>query len=107
MTEVPQGSLPGMPERPPGSAADNDNRPLSAVTTNCCDAWWTGLLAAHCSKCHNTFTSVAAFDIHRRGDVCLDPVTIPMRRGEKVLVEANKPWPGWSKPGTWRGGRDE
>lgn len=31
---------------------------------------------AHCGACHRTLGSVTDFDRHRRGGVCLDPVTL-------------------------------
>lgn len=65
-----------------------DNR---SIKTNCCDAWWTGLTTAHCSSCHNTFTSVANFELHRSSGECRQPKYIG-------LVPADKPWPGWSQP---------
>ena len=61
-----------------------------------CGTRWSGLNTCHCGGCHETFTSVGAFDRHRRGGKCLDPAEIG-------LVPANKPWTGWSWPGTWTG----
>ena len=58
--------------------------------------------SCHCGACHRTFTGVYAFDMHRAGSHakstrhCVDPATVG-------LVPADKPWPGWSRPGTWRG----
>ena len=70
----------------------------------------TGLGAAHCSSCHQTFTGVGAFEMHRSGSHaggarhCLDPATVRSEKtGEPLLVPADKPWAGWSRPGTWRG----
>ena len=37
------------------------------IKTNCCGAEFSGLKTAHCSACHETFTTVAAFDKHRTG----------------------------------------
>lgn len=68
-----------------------------------CENRWTGLNSAHCAGCHHSFTSVAAFDLHRRGDKCLEPATILTRKGQFALVPADRPWIGWSKPGTWDG----
>ena len=73
--------------------------PFNAITTNCCGAWWTGLGACHCSACHATFTGIGAFDRHRRNGQCLEPSSIG-------LVPADKPWPGWSRPGSWRGAKE-
>jgi hypothetical protein len=67
-----------------------------------CDGWWTGLTACHCSACHRNFTSIGAFDSHRGGSHahatrhCVDPASVG-------LVPADKPWPGWSRPGIWGG----
>jgi hypothetical protein len=38
-----------------------------------CTTTWTGVSAAHCGSCHETFSGVGAFDYHRRGGVCVPP----------------------------------
>lgn len=70
---------------------------------NGCEKRWTGLKSAHCVGCHLTFTSVSGFDTHRRDYKCLNPAIILTRNGEPAFVPADKPWPGWSLPGTWDG----
>jgi hypothetical protein len=90
-------------------ATEVGNRPRNAITCPRCDAWWTGLTAGHCTGCHRSFTGIAAFDRHRSGSHaadtrhCLDPATVLNEKGEPALVPANKPWTGWSLPGTWEG----
>ena len=75
---------------------------FDAVGCGRCDNWWTGLTSCHCGACHRTFTGLRAFDMHRAGSHakgtrhCVDPAAVG-------LVPANKPWPGWSLAGTWRG----
>lgn len=82
--------------------------PLAAIHCKC-GAWWTGFNSGHCTACHQTFTGISAFDRHRTGShaagnrTCLDPATLLTEAGEPALVAANKPWPGWSMPGTWEG----
>lgn len=51
--------------------------------THACGTWWTGNRTAHCggSKCHQTFSSMTAFDRHQRsrtegGVECLDPASV-------------------------------
>lgn len=34
-----------------------------------CGARWTGLLIAHCTKCHQSFGGIRGFDFHRIGHV--------------------------------------
>lgn len=69
-----------------------------------CESRWTGLNAAHCAACHETFTSVSAFDQHRTGSHakgtrhCLTPTDVG-------LVPADREWKGWSLPGSWSGPR--
>lgn len=41
-----------------------------------CTAEWSGLGRCHCSKCHNTFNSLAAFDMHL--PFCADGKAISM-----------------------------
>ena len=81
-----------MPENRSTVAPLSGNRPANAIMTNCCSAWWTGLTAAHCSACHETFTGITAFDLHRRRGKCLWPPDIG-------LVAANRPWSGWGLAG--------
>lgn len=47
-----------------------------------CRSKWTGLGRAHCSGCHHTFNSVAAFDKHRKNFECLDPLDLKMETNE-------------------------
>jgi hypothetical protein len=99
------------PQRASNRATVNGNRhPGGAITCNGCRNWRTGLGAAHCSSCHQTFTGVSAFEMHRASSHAggtrhrLDPATVRSERtGEPLLVSADKPWVGWSRPGTWRG----
>ncbi|MGZ3715269.1 MAG: FDXHR family putative zinc-binding protein [Ktedonobacterales bacterium] len=94
--------------RSPSSLTDagEGEEAYSSITCGGCDTRWRGLGAAHCSGCHKTFTSVAAFDKHRRGSHanntrhCVDPESIG-------LVPARRDWPGWQLPGTWTGPDDE
>jgi hypothetical protein len=56
------------PQRASNRATVNGNRPPGgAIICNGCRNWWTGLGAAHCSSCHQTFTGVSAFELHRSG----------------------------------------
>jgi hypothetical protein len=80
-----------------------DTRHAAAIECNGCECWWTGLRAAHCSACHETFAGVGAFDLHRRGSRCIKPAEVTNRKGEPLLVRANRDWPGWSGIGTWEG----
>ena len=50
-----------------------------------CKSTWTGLNRAHCTGCHRTFNSVAAFDKHRRDSKCLDPETLGMKMDDKGI----------------------
>lgn len=80
-----------MPETTPKSSA-----PLF-ITANCCTARWTGASAAHCSGCHQTFTSASGFTAHRKAAGCVDPSELGMVRLER------KAWTGWAFPGSWEG----
>ena len=71
------------------------------VKTNCCKAEWTGLKTAHCSACHQTFTTPSAFDLHRTGShangkrACLPPEAVG-------LVDADRNYPCWGYPAKTR-----
>jgi hypothetical protein len=66
------------------------------TTTNCCSAQWSGLNTAHCSACHETFTTAVAFDMHRRGPHakntrhCIPPT-------EAGLEKAGRTYPCWQR----------
>ena len=65
-----------------------------------CNLRWGGLKTAHCTACHETFTTVSTFDKHRAGSHasgtrhCLPPA-------EVGLVEAGRAYPCWAQAGTW------
>ena len=69
------------------------------IKTNCCSAEFAGFKTAHCSACHETFTTVTAFDKHRAGSHasdtrnCLPPASVG-------LVNANRAYPCWTRPNT-------
>lgn len=51
------------------------------VTCGGCSRVWGGIRAAHCSRCHLTFSSATAFDIHqmwRTTPECKDPAVCGM-----------------------------
>ncbi len=49
---------------------------IPKITCGGCDARWTGLNAAHCSACHQTFSGIALFDMHRVIYACKDPTKV-------------------------------
>ena len=63
-----------------------------------CPARWGGLKTAHCPACHQTFTTVGAFDKHRSGQHhnstrhCVDPASLG-------LVDAGRAYPCWGFEG--------
>lgn len=69
-----------MPNPIPG----RDGIPASAIVHSC-GAWWTGAERSHCGGCHLTFTSLTAFDNHRRGQTCNDPATVGLEKREAAF----------------------
>jgi hypothetical protein len=65
-----------------------------------CNLRWGGLKTAHCTACHETFTTVSTFDKHRSGSHakgtrhCLPPA-------EVGLVEAGRAYPCWAQAGSY------
>lgn len=64
-----------------------------------CADTWTALGAAHCAACHNTFSGVALFDLHRsqygeRG-ACQDPNEVRHKKTGYQLM--------FFRDGMWRG----
>jgi hypothetical protein len=50
--------------------------PAGAIRHGECGRWWTGAERSHASCCHETFSSLSAFDAHRRGGHCNTPTTV-------------------------------
>lgn len=67
---------------------------MSQIGTCRCGARWVqhGNRTGHCSTCHRTFTSLAAFDAHQRmldrapWQECVDPASQVHATGEPVFV---------------------
>ena len=51
-------------------------RPAWAVSHGACGKWWTGNDRSHCGACHLLFSSLSAFDRHRRAGQCLPPAEV-------------------------------
>ena len=59
-----------------------------------CDRRWTGLKEAHCSVCHEHFSSPYTFDAHRDRGRCKQPgrVKIGDRKLKKVQRASGPVW---------------
>lgn len=64
-----------------------------------CGVRWGGWKTAHCTACHETFSTVANFDKHRQGPhsdvtprICVPPAAVG-------LVDAGRDYPCWGAPG--------
>lgn len=67
--------------------------PASAIRRGQCNSWWTGTERSHCGGCCLTFSSLTAFERHRKGLRCNDPATVG-------LVARQKPYGDlWGLPG--------
>jgi hypothetical protein len=60
-----------------------------------CTNRWDGLRTAHCSACHETFTTPGVFDKHRRDSNCLQPHAA----GLVLTTRAYRCWATPSRPG--------
>lgn len=82
------------------------SRAPARYTCGGCDSTWTALAAAHCSRCHNTFSGSHLFDYHQRGDGCLD-LTQLQYRGKPFRTERDV----WRYPSSdetdWWGSDDD
>lgn len=72
---------------------------VMAYTCSTCPATWTGINIAHCACCHQTFSTLAWFDAHRRGNKCLDPAGLKVKSG----VHAGEPLLRRGQGGKWIG----
>jgi hypothetical protein len=57
---------------------------------NGCTNRWNGYNTCHCSACHVTFSSIDAFDRHRRGGQCLPPAAVG-------LVQSGRRYECWGR----------
>jgi hypothetical protein len=69
------------------------------ITCNDCGNTWTAGGAAHCTACHNLFSTPRLFDLHRttRGGEhgsCLDPEQLRNRHGDRVMFLRDGMWRG-------------
>lgn len=64
-------------------------------TSNCCGGRFTGLSTAHCTVCHETFTSPTGFDRHRRYGKCLDPARLWDNSGYRIFKLVDRPYRCW------------
>lgn len=53
------------------------------ITHGQCGKWWTGAERSHCGGCHEMFSSLTAFEKHRRGLRYNDPAGIGLEPREK------------------------
>jgi hypothetical protein len=63
-----------------------------------CSAHWGGLKTAHCSVCHQTFSTVANFDRHRAGSHSADTRHC-LDTAEVGLIDAGREYPCRGLPG--------
>jgi hypothetical protein len=65
---------------------------------NKCANVWQGHSTAHCGACHETFTTLTVFDMHRKGTY--EPDTRHCETPQSVgLVKSNRGYPCWQRPG--------
>jgi hypothetical protein len=57
-----------------------------------CGRTWTGVARCHCATCHASFSSISAFDRHRRGFQCHPPEECGLvRRGDYWSLPGERP----------------
>lgn len=68
--------------------------PANAIWHGECGRWWTGNERSHCSGCHETYSSLSAFDAHRKGGQCHAPAAVGLIARRKPFGDL---W-GWPAP---------
>lgn len=48
-----------------------------------CTNRWTGMKMAHCPSCHETFSTPANFDRHRKNGKCVEPTSVGLEKGSR------------------------
>lgn len=79
---------------PAGNGIPAQPAPPGAITHGTCGRWWTGSERSHASCCHETFSSLSAFDAHRKGGRCNPPETVGLVARQKAFGVL---W-GWPSP---------
>ncbi len=72
---------------------------------SCACDFGTGLNICHCAGCHETFTSVSAFDKHQHLDddgnaICTDPMSVLRQDGAAWFAVTRRTpagWPAWGR----------
>lgn len=76
--------------RPPG-LKPSKYKPWGLWYCRSCERRWTGSAQAHCTGCHQHFSTVGNFDRHQRGlgenRTCVDPATVVDGQGRPVLKQ--------------------
>lgn len=63
---------------------------------------WSGADTVHCAgsgHCHQSFSDVEAWDVHRRIGECVDPAVVKDAMGRPLLVPAGRAYPCWKLAG--------
>lgn len=84
----------------PAFTAAGTQDPADLPHAHPCGARWSGATTSHCGACHETFTSVGAFDRHRNGSRCTNPEAIGM------VVAPGRAYDAWTNPTTTGSGND-
>lgn len=61
--------------------------PANAILHGACKQWWTGAERSHCGGCCRTFSSLTAFEKHRKGLRCNDPAAVGLIARQKPYGE--------------------
>jgi len=95
--------LPDWGEDPLNLDEDTSERRSWLLTCGGCDYKSNALAVAHCSTCHETFTRVTGFDLHRAGGACLGSDELA-ERGMQQRDDGLwfKPLPEDERPPQWR-----
>lgn len=97
--QAPNGTLNGSQalltqNLPAGNGAPDVTPPRGAIVHGACGRWWTGAERSHASCCHETFSSLSAFDAHRKGGRCNPPASVGLIARPKPFGDL---W-GWPAP---------
>lgn len=86
---APNITTPAPEDTPIKNGPQNGAQPRDHRHPRCprCGIIWhqAGNRTGHCSACHRTFDSAAAFDRHRRDGACLDTLTLTDAEGHPVF----------------------
>ena len=99
VTDFPDanGSTPTQPPDRTRKSARATTGGWEWATCGGCTTRWRGISRCHCGACHETFTSITGFDMHRKAGRCVPPAAAGLIQRSDDLWRKDE----WQRSGLW------